>query len=231
MEHISNMEYLSLLDIMKILKKKIIFITFITIVCTAVMAAKVIYLTTPMYEAHASAIIVKGDTSIVQNQQYTQGDIMLYEKVVDTYAKIAETDLVIDKTAEELKTYRPSQIKGMVMAVPSAAQSGETQIIELSARAGNKEDAANIANTYCHNFINESMRILPVGKIQVLDAAKVPAGPIAEKKVSNIAIGFLFGLFLSAGIVLFKHYVDSLKIRNEKQIRNLLNIPVIITIE
>lgn len=231
MENVKNIEYLSLIDFIKILKSKIVFIILLTILCTAIMVVKVKYFTKPTYVAFTTAVIVKGDTSNVQNskdtQYYTEGDISLYQKMVDTYVKIAQSNLVINKTAEELKTYPPSQLRGMLKAAPS----GQTQIIQLSVVSSNKDDVANIANIYCKNFINESMNILPVGKIEVLDPAITPANPIFTNKFNNIAVGFLFGLLLSVGIVFFNYYISSLKIKNEKEIINLLDIPVLVTIE
>lgn len=233
MGNIKNIEYLSLIDFIKILKSKIVFIILLTMLCTAIMVVKVTYFTKPTYEAFTTVVIVKGDASNVQSsketqsQYYTEGDISLYQKMVDTYIKIAQSNSVISKTAEELKIYSPSELRGMLKAAPS----GETQIIELSAFSSNKEDVANIVNIYCKNFINESMNILPVGKIQVLDPAIVPSNPISTNKFNNIAVGFLFGLFLSMAIVFLTHYINSFKIKNEKEIVNLLDIPVVVTIE
>lgn len=231
MENKKNIEYLSLIDFIKILKSKIVFIILITVLCTAIMVVKVKYFTKPIYEASTTVVIVKGDTSNAQNhndtQYYTEGDISLYQKMVDTYVKIAQSNLVINKTAEELKTYSSLQLRRMLKAAPS----GETQIIELNAISNNKDDVANIANIYCKNFINESINILPVGKIEVLDSAITPVNPISTNKSNTIAVGFLFGLMLSVGIVFLSHYINSFKIRNEKEVMNLLDIPVLVTIE
>ncbi|AWI06391.1 Wzz/FepE/Etk N-terminal domain-containing protein [Clostridium drakei] len=242
MENINGYEYLSLIDIIRILKERILFILLITILCTGIMAVKVLVLSKPIYGAHATAIIVKGDKSIVQNSkgeaQYTQNDILLYEKVVDTYVQIAQSNLVIDKTAKELKNYSSSQLKEMITAVPiSLAKSSltggidNTQIIQLNVVSSNRDEVAKIANAYSKNFIEQSMRILPVGKIEVLDQAETPISPMPTNKAKNIVGGLLFGLLLSVGVVLFRSYVNSLKIRNEKQVKDILNIPVVVTIE
>lgn len=240
MRNIKDVEYLSLLDFIKILKSKIVFIILLTILCTAIMVIKVTYFTKPVYSASTTVVIVKGDTSNVENnentqkaqnteniQYYTEGDISLYQKMAETYVKIAQSNLVINKTAEELKTYSPAELREMLKAAPS----GETQIIELSAVSSNKDDVANVVNIYCKNFINESMNILPVGKIQVLDQAVTPTNSIPINKFKNVAVGFLFGLLLSIGIVFLIHYINSFKIKNEKQISNLLDIPILVTIK
>lgn len=221
-----NME-ISLIDIIKILKSNIIFIVIFTFLCTGVMAAKLIYFTEPVYQAVTTVVIVKGDNSPKNAQYYTQDDIALYEKMATTYSKIAQSNLVINKTAEELKTYSPLQLKQMVKAIPSA----NTQIIELSAVSNNKNDVASIANTYCKNFINESTSILPVGKIEILDQAVTPSSPISPRKLLNLAIAFFVGLMVSVGIVFFNDYMKSLKIKDEKDVINLLDIPVLTTIE
>jgi len=193
--------------------------------CTGIMAAKSKYFSKPMYKAYTTAVIVKGDTNIIADPQYTQSDVSLYQKIAATYVQIAKSNLVLNNTAEELKKYSPSEIRGMVTAV----QNGETQIIELSVMSNNR-DADTIANVYCDNFIKESMRILPIGKIEVLDHA-TNSYQVSTSKLDNIGIGFLLGLAVAIGIVFLKDYIDSFKIRDEKQVSKLLNIPVLITIK
>jgi capsular polysaccharide biosynthesis protein len=225
MENINNSEDISLIDIMKILKKRIVFIVFIAVLCAGIMAVKSIFFSAHMYQAYTTAVIVKGDSSIIKDSQYTQNDVLLYQKIAETYIEIAKSNLVIDKTSEELKSYSPSQLRSMVTAV----QMGDTQMIQLIVKGINR-DVANIANVYCDNFIKESMRILPVGKIQVLDMAKITY-QMSTNTLSNIGSGFLLGLLAAIGIVFFRNYIESHKIRNKKQVANILNIPVLVTIE
>lgn len=225
MENVNSSEDISFIDIIKILKKRIVFILVITVLCAGIMAVKSIYFSIPMYQAYTTVVIVKGDTSITTDSQYTQSDLSLYQKIAETYVEIAKSNLVMDKTAEELKSYSPSQLKSMVTAV----QNGGTQIIELIVKSSNK-DVANIANVYRDNFIKESMRILPVGKIEVLDKANT-SYQVSTNAFDNIVSAFLFGLLAAIGIVFFRNYIDILYIRNEKQVSNILNIPVLITIK
>lgn len=232
MENAKSAEYLALIDVIKILKKNIIFIMAVSMLFTCIMIEKVVYLSKPVYQASTTAVIVKGDSSVVQKSAndfsgYTEGDITLYQKMVETYVQIAQSNTVLDNTSKELKTYSSLQLRNMVTAAPV----GETQIIELTATSVSKTEAAKIANVYCKNFIQKSMGILPVGKIEVLDPAAVPIAPVNTHKFLYIFLGFLAGVILSVGIVLFKYYLDSLKIRDEKQVSDLLNITVLISIE
>ncbi|MDF2675264.1 MAG: capsular polysaccharide biosynthesis protein [Clostridiales bacterium] len=227
LESLDTQKYISLIDVIKILKKKVVFILLVAILCTGMMTVIVMLLSRPTYEAYTTAVIVKDYDSIVKNSQYTQSDIELYQKIVNTYVQIAQSNIVIEKTADELKTYSPVQLRRMISAAPS----GETQIIKLKAVSNNRDDVANIANVYCKNFMEQSMSILPVGKIEVLDSARTPNVLISNNALMNIVVGFLFGLFLSVAIVLFRFYLESQKIKSEKQIKEILNIPVLVTIE
>lgn len=232
MENTKFIEYISLIDIIKIIKKNIIFIVLITILCTSIMVVKVKYLTKAIYEASTTVVIVKGDSSVVSqndngNRGYTEADIALYQKMVETYVQIAQSNTVLEDTSKELKTYSSSQLRNIVTAAPV----GETQIIKFNAVSGNSAEAALIANTYCKNFIQKSMSILPVGKIEVLDSAETPAAPVYTNKLLHIALGTLIGLILSGVIILIRCFMDSLKIENEKQVNDLLNISVLITVE
>lgn len=227
MEKINTGDYISFIDIIRVLKKRKIFIAFVTILCTCIMVMKVVILSRPMYMASTTTILVKDSSNTANSTQYTASDINLYQQVAGTYEKIAHSDTVINKTADELKIYTPSQVRAMV----SVVRDNETQIIQLNAESNDPKEAAKIAEIYCKNFIQESMSILPVAKIQVLDSAKEPTSAISNKASLMVVLGFIAGLVAAIGIVLIKYYIDSNKIRNEKQITSILNIPVLVSIE
>ena len=225
MENINSSEDISIIDIIKMLRKRLAFIIFVAALCTGVMAVKSIYFSHPMYQAYTTAVVLKGDTGTIKGSQYTQNDVLLYQKVAETYVQIAKSNLVIDKTAEELKSYSSSQLRSMLTVV----QNGQTEIIQLMVTSSNS-DAANIANVYCNNFIKQSMSILPIGKIQVLDKAKMTY-QVPRNTSKNISSAFLLGILAAIIIVFFRNYIDNFKIRDEKQISSILNIPVVVTIK
>ncbi len=68
-----------------------------------------------------------------------------------------------------------------------------------------------------------------VNNVRLLDEAVLPANPIRPRKVMNLAVGFMLGLFLGLGTVFFLDYLDN-TIRSSDDIEKYLDLPLLAVI-
>ena len=131
----------------------------------------------------------------------------MYQDLIETYSKIAQSELVAQGALDKLKgNLTLNQVKESIMVTP---QTG-TQILIISAKGENPEEAFNVINAISTSFIESSKKIYPIGgEIQVMDKASMPTNPISPNKVRNMAIGFIIGLIISVGIVFILEYSDN----------------------
>lgn len=213
---------LDLKDFYYILRKRMKLIVVITLGCTIVSGVLSFFVIKPTYEASATIIVGKPKSNEKNNTQYS--DVMMYQNLIKTYAEIAKSTSVAEKSANKLNgKVTAGSLEKIVTITP---QQG-TQILQIKADSKNAQDAVNIVNTVSQTFIEECKRVFPTGgDIQIMDKAKFPEKPVKPKKSLNVAIAFFIGLMASVGLSFVLEYMDS-TIKTEDDIEKYLGLPVI----
>lgn len=214
---------LDLRDFFNILRKRLKLIVGITVLCTLVSGILSFFVIKPTYQAKTSIVIGKTDSeSTADKSQYNYNDVMMFQKLVKTYAEIGKSRAVAENASARAKNVTADQIQKMVTVTPQA----DTQIIEFKIENNDPKQAYIIINAVSEAFIQEAKRIYPSGNIQVMDNAKTPEKPIKPKKALNVAIAFFIGLMASVGLAFVLEYMDS-TIKTEDDISRYLDLPVI----
>ncbi|NMM65103.1 capsular biosynthesis protein [Clostridium sp. P21] len=213
---------LDLRDFFYIVRKRIKLILLITLGCTLVSGILSFFVIKPTYEAGATIIVGKPQASEKNNTQYN--DVMMYQNLVKTYAQIAQSNRVAEKSADKLNgSIKPEKLKKMIKIT---TQQG-TQILEIKAQNKDAKEAVSIVKAVSSTFIDESKKVFPTGgDIQIMDEPKFPEAPVKPKKALNLAIAFFLGLVVSVGLSFVLEYMDS-TIKSEDDIEKYLDIPVI----
>ncbi len=213
---------LDLRDFFYILRKRTKLILVITLGCAIVSGVLSFFVIKPTYEATTTIIVGKPQANEKANTQYS--DVMMYQNLVKTYAEIAKSASVAEKSSEKLNgKIKPEVLQKTVTITP---QQG-TQILQIKTMNNNREEAVNIVNKVAESFIDESKRVFPTGgDIQIMDKAKIPEKPLKPNKLLNVAIAFFIGLMASVGLTFVLEYMDS-TIKTEDDIARYLDLPVI----
>lgn len=210
---------LDLREILMILRKRIKLIAAITIACTLLSAIVSFFMIKPIYEARTSIIVGKAQLAEGKLQN---NDVTMYQKLLKTYAVIAESERVADNAAVKLKLkYTPKQILSMISVMPQQ----ETQILEIKAENKSSKEAAAVIDAVTSAFIEEAKAVFPAGgTIGVLDRASVPKSPISPKRTLHIAIAFFLGLMISLAVTFILEYMDK-TIKTEDDVKRYLGLP------
>lgn len=213
---------LDLRDFLYILRKRMKLILIVTITCTLISGILSFFVIKPTYAASTSIIVGKPQADEKNNTQFN--DVMMYQNLVKTYAEIAKSRDVAEKSISKLNS--DLTVEKLSKIINVTPQQG-TQILTISAESKNAKEAAKIVDTVSTTFIEESKKVFPTGgDIQVMDKAKVPEDPIKPKKALNIAIAFFLGLMASVGLTFVLEYMDS-TLKTEDDINRYLELPVI----
>jgi capsular polysaccharide biosynthesis protein len=214
---------LDLRDIFEVIRKRFWMIVAITLAATILSGLISFFVLKPVYEAKISIVISKAQEK-TEKQQYDYNDIMMYQNLVKTYAEIAKSRTVAQKTIDKLKIkdMTPEVLQGQITVTPQA----NTQIMDLKVKNIVPIAAMNTVNVLADFFIQESKRIYPQGNIQIIDNAVLPKSPVSPNKKLNVAIAFFLGLMLSLGISFMMEFMDR-TIKTEIDVEKYLDIPVI----
>ncbi|MBW9145240.1 capsular biosynthesis protein [Clostridium sp. CM027] len=213
---------ISIKEIFIILKGRLWLIVYITLAAIIIAGIMSFYVIKPTYEAKTSVIIGKPQSTASGSTQYN--DVKMYQDLVETYSKIAQSELVAQGALDELKgNLTLNQIKDIITSTP---QTG-TQILTISAKSKSPQEALKVINAISTSFIESSEKVYPIGaEIQVMDKANMPTNPISPNKVRNMAIGFLIGLIISVGLVFILEYSDN-TIKTESDVEIYIGLPIL----
>ena len=189
------------------------------IVCLALVFAIVagvytFYFVTPLYRA-TSIIYVLSNDSIIN-----VSSLQLGTQLTSDYKKVFEMWEVHEEVLSNLNlNYSYNKMKSMLTVTNTSG----TRMLDISVTSASPKEAAAIANEYAKvasEYIHETRA---VDKPSIMSVALEPANPISPNKVRNIAVGFIFGAFLAAAIVVFRYLMDD-KLKTAEDIRNFTGL-------
>lgn len=216
---------INLQEIIYALKKRWKLIALITIAATLVSAILSFFVIKPQYEASTKLFIGKQESN--QNAAvYDNSDIMMYQKLMKTYAELVKTSDLVTKAVKSANLdYNQNEIKGILSnltAIPSA----DTQILDLSFKGENPKEVLKVTEAITNEFISESKELIPNGNVQVIQKAQLPEYPISPNKKLNIIIAFVLGLIVGVGVVLLIEYLDN-TFKSREELEKTLEFPII----
>ena len=215
---------LNVKDVVKILWGQKVKIIGFTILIGIVVTFINLFLLQPIYESRVSIVVGKEQSD--ETVQYNSDFVVMYQKLIKTYAEIAGSEKVLRKTIDDLElNYDHDEYKKFVKSI-SILPKADTQIIEIIVENKDSELARDIAGAISKNFINEARSILPAAQLNLLDEAKKPIEPIKPNKTLNILIFTSMGCVLITTIYMLKG-LESMKIVTEKDVEEYLDLKVI----
>lgn len=218
---------ISLQEIAYALKKRWKLIVLITIAATLVSAILSFFVIKPQYEAKTKLFIGKQESQ--DNNAYNNNDVMMYQKLMKTYAELVKTSDLVTKAVKSANLdYNQKEIKEILNnlnVIPSA----DTQILDLSYKGGNPKDVLKVTEAVTSEFISESKDLIPNGNVQVIQKAQLPEHPVSPNKKLNILIAFVLGLMVGVGVVLLLEYLDN-TFKSREELEKTLELPIIGTI-
>jgi capsular polysaccharide biosynthesis protein len=209
-------------EILNIIKKRMLMIELITLAFAVTAGVISFYVMKPVYESKTSFIISK---PMSETTPQTYNDVLMYQNLIKTYSAIAESKAVSKLVAGELNSkYTVLDLQEST----SVTSQANTQILLISVRNKNPQDALNIVKAMSDAFINESTKLFSDGGvIKVMDEPELPTIPVKPNKKLNIAIGFILGLMVSSGLAFIFEYMDK-TIKTENDVDKYLDdIPVL----
>lgn len=212
---------IDLTELFTIIRKRIWLLISITLITTITAGILSFFVLSPVYEAKVSIIIGRENAGETTKTDYNE--VMMYQKLAKTYAEIAKSKVVAEKTIRELK--KDVQADAYLKSFTATPQP-DTQILVLKYQSKDPIDAATTINTHAKFFIEESKRFYKDGNIQIIDAAQIPEAPIKPKKMLNIAIAFVLGIMISLGLMFVLEYMDT-TVKTEDDIQKNLELPVV----
>lgn len=215
-------ETFSLQEIIKIIKKRIVFITVLTVIGCATAASISYYAITPIYESQTQLLVnQKSSAEQVYSLQSTETDLRL----INTYQVIITSPVILNPVLESLDL---DLTAGQLAQKISVFSKTDSKVVNIRVEDSIPARAVDISNTVAEVFKEHIPNLMSIDNVSILSAAKLVENPSPVKpdKLLNSAIGAVVGLMLGIGLTFLMEYLD-MSIKSERDVEDYLELPVI----
>ncbi|MBD1382670.1 YveK family protein [Metabacillus arenae] len=218
-------ETISLKELFQTLRKRLALIVMITAIATMASGIVSYFLITPIYQSSTQILVNQSNSEQLLNNP---GQIQSNLQLINTYNVIIKSPAILELVIEELKL---EESVGALNEKITVSSENESQVVNIRVEDEDPQKAANIANTTATVFEAQVKEIMNIDNVKVLSEAQLGENPspIEPKPVLNMAIAFVVGLMAGVGLAFLLEYLDT-TIKDEQEIENLLELPVLGTI-
>lgn len=174
----------------------------------------------PQYSASATVIINKAPEI---KDGVTYNDILLTQKLVQTYTVIMQSETVLSKAAEALGG---GMTAGRLKKLVAIAGVKNTEILKVTVVHPDPVLAAAAANEIVRQATAEIIRTAKVGSVEVVDWAVVPNNPVKPNKRNNTLLAFMLGGIAATGICFLWEKMDN-TFKSDEDIKRRYGLPVL----
>jgi len=215
---------MELLEYLYIIRKRIWIIVAVTVAAALTSGIISIFVMHPVYQAKATLII--GRTPMGDKDKVQYNDILMYTKLVKTYAELAKSRLIAEETLAELKyDITPEKFQKKLVVTPK----GDTNIMEIAIQDTSPDNAVALTNTLSNIFVKRVREMLNAEDVKILDKAQKPEKPVSPRVLLNIVIAAFLGLMASVGGAFLVEFLDN-TIKTENDVEKYLAITVLASI-
>lgn len=178
----------------------------------------------PIYQANTTLYIVK---KVEKEGDLAYNDLLISTQLVKDYRELAKSKLVANKVISELglTNITAEQLSNKL----NVSLKNETRVIQITVEDKDPVLASTLANKAAEVFREKVVEIMQVENVQVIDVAEIPAKPVKPNKQMNMAIAFVIGLMIGAGIIFMIEYFDN-TIKTSEDVKKYTDLPVLGTI-
>ncbi len=220
-----ELEYLSIEEILNIIKKYLKLIIGITIFTTVISFILAFFIITPKYTVYTKVFIGKqnGSEPNAYSKNYANDDVEMYQKLLKTYCEIIKTNSLVEKAVNKYNiSHTPSEILEDLKCTPAA----DTQILKIEYTNSNIDESKKIISAITDEFIKEAEELIPNGKIKAVENVIVPQKPSFPNKNLFLAGGFGLGLFISFLWIFFIEFFDN-TFKTKEKLERITGLPVL----
>ena len=210
---------MTLLDLLKLIRKNLVLMIVVPLVCTVLVAAYAWLFMPNSYSASVSMYVLT-TTSDGTTEGITNTDLTASQMLTNDVAKLIQSNRVLSDTA---KTLSMTNLSGYGVEVISSTT---TRVVTLSVTGTSAQEVAIIANELAKTTDQVAKEIMDVRSVNVIDRALEPSAPSGPPRVLYTVVALMVGIVLAIAIIMLKDLLNT-RVRNIAEIEELLGVPVI----
>ncbi|MFD1473006.1 YveK family protein [Companilactobacillus mishanensis] len=213
---------ISMLQILRILRKHIKAILFSTIIVGLMSAFASFYLITPKYSATTEILVNRKLSSQMQGAQFQQAQADV--QMISTYKDIITSPTVlreVNKVMKDKPGY-PGTVSKLKKVI-KIDSSQNSQVFSVTTKLSNAKTAAKTSNEIAKVFKNKIGKIMSINNVSIVSEADITNKPVSPRKTINIIAGIVIGILLGI-VVAFLIELNDRTVRSERFITDDLGL-------
>ncbi len=214
---------LSITDLLNILwLNKFLILTLACLFATFFLI-KTVYFSEPQYMADGMLYVSNKDNVIIQDAEINQSDIISSRSLGYTYIEILKSRSFLTEVSEATGGhYSWKNIKSML----TVSSLNETELLSISVKANNSEDACNIARAVLDKAPGKLKSILNGGAVEIVDPI-AETGTLVDAGIpTKTVFGFVIGAFLGFAIAFLRNLFDK-KVHKGEDVAKRYNVSIL----
>lgn len=211
-------------DITRIIKKNIVFIAVLSLLCAA---ASYFVTTFLVQKTYTSTVKLYVETNYKSQSAYDDYQSINYAKnLVLTYIELLDSNSFYNSVSKELnEKYTASQLKSMI----KFESIGDTEVFKALVNSGSPSESKNIGNAIAKIAPDTIANVKDNAKLKIVDKATTPKAPTSPNVSRNVMIAFAAGLIISLIISFVRDFLD-VKIKYNDEMTTVLDLPLLAAI-
>ena len=203
------MEEIEIKELFNIFWKKKFIIIAVAIIFAVVGGGYSVKFKKPMYKASTTLLLAQNyeQESNKQENEITQTDISLNQKLVSTYSELVKSKTVIKTVLQNLGM--DEQLEEKIADNITVNAVSDTQVIEITYINEDANIAFNIANELSNVFCDKVKEIYNINNVYIVDKAEMPEEPYNINHIKTTSIFGLAGGVLTCAIVFILSLFDT----------------------
>ncbi len=215
------MDSVQLEDLFYILKKKLLWIICIAIICAGGAYTVSRFVISPKYMSSVSLYVF--NNAITNSENVNLNDISAAQKLVNTYIVILENNQILSEVGDSLSVHMTAKELKNSLTMESE---NNTEVLKITAKTTNPELSAEICNKIAEVAPDVLKRVVKAGAVEVINIARAADMPSSPDIKKNTVIGGFFGIVVSY-LVFLMYYVLDNTIKGEEDLKKHIDVPVI----
>ena len=220
----SNLMEITFKDITRIIKKNIVFIAVLSLLCAAAS-----YFVTTFFvpKTYTSTVKLYVETNYKSQSAYDDYQSINYAKnLVLTYIELLDSNSFYNSVSKELnEKYTASQLKSMI----KFESIEDTEVFKVLVNSGSPSESKNIGNAIAKIAPNTIANVKDNAKLKIVDKATTPKSPTSPNVSRNVMIAFAAGIIISL-IISFVRDILDVKIKYNDEMTTVLDLPLLAAI-
>ena len=213
---------LSITDLLNILWLNKFLILTLACLFSTFFLIKTVYFSEPQYTADGMLYVSNKDNVLLQDK-INQSDIISSRSLGYTYIEILKSRSFLTEVSEATGGhYSWKRIKSML----TISSLNETELLSISVKANNSEDACNIARAVLDKAPGKLKSILNGGAVEIVDSI-AETGTLVDAGIpAKTVFGFIIGACLGFAIAFLRNLFDK-KVHKGEDVAKRYNVSIL----